>query len=74
MQNTGSYGNTMKDELRLKVLRTLGRDEKSRKEKRLECSFCGKSAAEVQHMLTGPSVYICDECVTKCNQILDDQH
>ncbi len=73
MQHIGSYSDMMKDELRLKILRTLGQDKESRKRK-LKCSFCGKSATEVQHMLSGPSVYICNECVTKCNQILDDQH
>ena len=74
MHDTASYSNMTKDDLRLKILRTLGRDQKPRNEKQLKCSFCGKSAAEVEHMLSGPSVYICDKCVTKCNQILDDQH
>jgi hypothetical protein len=34
------------------------------------CSFCGLAAPDVAKLITGPGVYICDECVTKCNQIL----
>lgn len=35
------------------------------------CSFCGKPNAEVRHMIAGPKrVYICDECVRLCNEIL----
>lgn len=34
------------------------------------CSFCGKSAHEVSRLIAGPSVYICDECVTLCSEIL----
>jgi ATP-dependent Clp protease ATP-binding subunit ClpX len=34
------------------------------------CSFCGRPEHEVQKMIAGPGVYICDECVQKCNDIL----
>ena len=36
----------------------------------LKCSFCRKSQRDVQKLIAGPSVYICDECVEICNQIL----
>ncbi|MBU5419440.1 ATP-dependent Clp protease ATP-binding subunit ClpX [Acetanaerobacterium sp. MSJ-12] len=38
----------------------------------LFCSFCGKSADEVSKLITGPGVYICDECVSLCQSFLDD--
>lgn len=34
------------------------------------CSFCGKAAVEVRKMIAGPGLYICDECVGKCEEIL----
>jgi len=37
------------------------------------CSFCGKSEKEVKKILSGPGVYICDECIETCNRILDDE-
>src|SRR2546427_745533 len=36
----------------------------------LQCSFCGKSPEEVQRLIAGPTVYICDECIDLCNEIL----
>lgn len=36
------------------------------------CSFCGKSEAVVHRLIEGPGVYICDECVSLCNELLDD--
>jgi ATP-dependent Clp protease ATP-binding subunit ClpX len=36
----------------------------------LSCSFCGKSQEEVQRLIAGPDVYICDECVSLCNEII----
>lgn len=36
----------------------------------LKCSFCGKGEAEVKMLLSGPGVYICDECVNQCQQIV----
>jgi ATP-dependent Clp protease ATP-binding subunit ClpX len=43
------------------------------KEKNLYCSFCGKSQDEVRKLIAGPSVYICDECVDLCNDILREE-
>lgn len=37
------------------------------------CSFCGKSTEEVRKLIAGPSVYICDECVELCNEILEEE-
>src|SRR6266481_1821679 len=37
------------------------------------CSFCGKSHAEVRKLIAGPGVYICDNCVTLCKQVLDKE-
>lgn len=40
---------------------------------RLKCSFCGKSQDQVKKLIAGPKVYICDECVDLCNEILDEE-
>src|SRR3954470_5967384 len=37
------------------------------------CSFCGKSHAEVKKLIAGPGVYICDNCVILCKQVLDKE-
>ena len=42
-------------------------------EKLLYCSFCGKSQHEVKKLIAGPSVFICDECIDLCNDILRDE-
>ncbi len=39
----------------------------------IRCSFCGKGASAVDKLITGPSVYICNECVDMCNTILKDE-
>ena len=39
----------------------------------LKCSFCGKSQEQVRKLIAGPGVYICDECVELCNDILDEE-
>jgi ClpX C4-type zinc finger protein/glyoxalase superfamily protein len=39
----------------------------------LSCSFCGKTQHEVRELIAGPSVFVCDECVGLCNDIIDDQ-
>ncbi len=46
--------------------------EKENKEKQLFCSFCGKNQSEVKKLIAGPSVYICDECVALCNDIIKE--
>lgn len=38
----------------------------------LQCSFCGKNQKEVQKLIAGPAVYICDECVRLCNNIIEE--
>jgi ATP-dependent Clp protease ATP-binding subunit ClpX len=36
----------------------------------VQCSFCGKSHEQVEQLIAGPGIYICNECVGICNQIL----
>ncbi|MBN7842602.1 hypothetical protein J0A78_02620 [Providencia rettgeri] len=43
------------------------------KVKCMYCSFCGKDNTEVSKLIAGPSVYICDECISLCNQIIDEE-
>jgi len=42
-------------------------------DKHLRCSFCGKSKDSVKKFISGPSVYICNECVSLCNEILEEE-
>jgi len=44
-------------------------DEKSQ----LKCSFCGKSQDQVRKLVAGPGVYICDECIELCNEIIEEE-
>ncbi|HEY5432340.1 MAG TPA: ClpX C4-type zinc finger protein, partial [Coriobacteriia bacterium] len=39
----------------------------------LNCSFCGKPQRQVRKLIAGPGVYICDECVELCNEIVDEE-
>ena len=48
-------------------------DKKGSGEKLLYCSFCGKSQHEVKKLIAGPSVFICDECIDLCNDIIRDE-
>ena len=41
--------------------------------KNIFCSFCGKNQNEVAKLIAGPSVFICDECVDLCNEIISDE-
>jgi len=45
----------------------------SRYDTHLKCSFCGKSQEQVRKLIAGPGVYICDECVELCNEILEEE-
>jgi ATP-dependent Clp protease ATP-binding subunit ClpX len=45
----------------------------NRYDSHLKCSFCGKSQEQVRKLIAGPGVYICDECVDLCNEILDEE-
>ncbi|TAF99152.1 MAG: ATP-dependent Clp protease ATP-binding subunit ClpX [Betaproteobacteria bacterium] len=47
--------------------------EKSASDKLLYCSFCGKSQHEVRKLIAGPSVFICDECIDLCNDIIKEE-
>ncbi|RPH95622.1 MAG: ATP-dependent Clp protease ATP-binding subunit ClpX [Lysobacterales bacterium] len=49
------------------------RDHQGSDGKILYCSFCGKSQHEVRKLIAGPSVYICDECVELCNDIIREE-
>ena len=48
-------------------------DKKGSSEKLLYCSFCGKSQHEVRKLIAGPSVFICDECIELCNDIIREE-
>src|SRR5690606_36612243 len=39
----------------------------------LKCSFCGKSRKQVKKLIAGPGVYICDECIELCNEIIEEE-
>jgi ATP-dependent Clp protease ATP-binding subunit ClpX len=39
----------------------------------LQCSFCGKSQKQVKRLIAGPGVYICDECIDLCNEIIEEE-
>ena len=39
----------------------------------MNCSFCSKGQSDVKKLVAGPGVYICDECVTLCNEIIDEE-
>ncbi|QRN86096.1 ATP-dependent Clp protease ATP-binding subunit ClpX [Clostridia bacterium] len=45
----------------------------SKKDDQLFCSFCGKSQAEVKHLVAGPGVFICNECIELCNHIMEEE-
>ena len=47
--------------------------DKKSGEKLLYCSFCGKSQHEVRKLIAGPSVFVCDECITLCNDIMREE-
>ncbi|MCJ7666156.1 MAG: ATP-dependent Clp protease ATP-binding subunit ClpX, partial [Actinobacteria bacterium] len=39
----------------------------------LKCSFCGKSQKQVRKLIAGPGVYVCNECIDLCNEIIDEE-
>ncbi|MBU0689763.1 MAG: ATP-dependent Clp protease ATP-binding subunit ClpX [Gammaproteobacteria bacterium] len=47
--------------------------ENNKGEKLLYCSFCGKSQHEVKKLIAGPSVFVCDECISLCNDIIREE-
>ena len=42
--------------------------------KQLKCSFCGKPQSQVNRLVAGPGVYICDECIQVCQEILKENY
>ncbi len=51
------------------------KDDKTKKvyDETLKCSFCGKGQKEVRKLIAGPTVYICDECINLCNEIMAEE-
>ena len=47
--------------------------KETNKSKLLYCSFCGKSQDEVTKLIAGPSVFVCNECVEMCNEIIREE-
>ncbi|HPV02190.1 MAG TPA: ClpX C4-type zinc finger protein, partial [Clostridiales bacterium] len=41
--------------------------------KQLKCSFCGKTQDQVKRLVAGPGVYICDECIELCSEIIEEE-
>ena len=41
--------------------------------KQLKCSFCGKNQEQVRRLIAGPGVYICDECIELCSEIIEEE-
>jgi len=54
----------------IKARRKVERATGHRLPKALHCSFCGKSQAEVAKLIAGPFVFVCDECVAMCNDVI----
>ncbi len=52
----------------------MGRRNHNNNNNELYCSFCGKSQDEVRKLIAGPSVYICDECIQLCNEIIAEEY
>ena len=46
----------------------------AKSEKNIKCSFCGKSQDAVDRIIAGPGVFICDECIKICSNILEDEN
>ncbi|MCB0360053.1 MAG: ATP-dependent Clp protease ATP-binding subunit ClpX, partial [Bdellovibrionales bacterium] len=51
----------------------IGKNDRFSKSTTLQCTFCAKTQDEVRKLVAGPSVYICDECVELCNEILSEE-
>jgi ATP-dependent Clp protease ATP-binding subunit ClpX len=50
------------------------KDKEFENRKDLSCSFCGKGQGEVKKLIAGPNVYICDECIDLCNDIIAEDY
>jgi hypothetical protein len=53
--------------------RHTGDGTRGRRRDLLKCSFCGKSQKQVKKLIAGPGVYICDECIDLCNEIIEEE-
>src|SRR5688500_4157563 len=51
---------------------SMGTNKQDGKNRVLHCSFCGKSQHEVRKLIAGPSVYVCNECIALCNEIISE--
>ena len=58
----------------MESLRNKGDETMSDEKKQLKCSFCGKSQEQVRKLIAGPNVYICDECVGLCTDIVEEEY
>ena len=47
--------------------------DKYDEKKQLKCSFCGKPQGQVRRLIAGPNVYICDDCIELCSEILEEE-
>ena len=47
--------------------------ERERRRRNTRCSFCGKGQDRVRKLVAGPNVYICDECVELCHEVLEEE-
>ena len=56
-----------------KAKSTMDRRRDDHQNGNLSCSFCGKSQKEVRKLIAGPTVYICDECIGLCNDIIAEE-
>ena len=55
------------------MLAVIGKNDRFNRGQTLQCSFCAKTQEEVRKLVAGPNVYICDECVDLCNDILTEE-
>ncbi len=51
----------------------IGETDEEKNDSDLSCSFCGKSQKEVKKLIAGPNVYVCDECIGLCNDIISEE-
>ena len=51
----------------------LGQPMPEPKKPLIYCSFCAKSNEEVEHMVAGPAVFICDSCIKVCQEVVDEE-
>lgn len=47
--------------------------ERRKRPTELSCSFCGKQKKETDHLIGGPNVLICEDCIANCNRLLEEQ-